>query len=67
MNVEVYIGERDDEAKPDAVPHLQEDVAYEECPTCKGGHFKACLTCWDEGLVPHGCDSALVEYEGPQA
>jgi hypothetical protein len=40
----------------DLIPILDPDILYEECPDCPedGG----CLTCFDEGLVPHDCDDS---------
>jgi hypothetical protein len=38
----------------DAIPTLDPDLLYEECPDCEG-ECDGCLTCFDEGLVPHGC------------
>lgn len=40
----------------DAVPTLDPDLLYEECPDCPKDGF--CLTCFDECLVPHGCPEA---------
>jgi len=39
----------------DAIPALDPDALYEECPDCHtaGG---GCTTCWDAGLVPHTCN-----------
>jgi hypothetical protein len=40
------------------VPALDPDLLFEECPDC--AHIDPsldayCLTCFDEGLVPHQC------------
>lgn len=38
----------------DTIPELDPDITYELCPDCHDeGAF--CLTCFDEGLVPHAC------------
>jgi hypothetical protein len=39
---------------PDAVPTLDPDLLYEECPDCPEDGF--CLTCFDEELVVHDCE-----------
>lgn len=36
------------------VPKLDPDIWYEECPDCPADGEGYCITCWDEGLVPHG-------------
>jgi hypothetical protein len=41
----------------DQVPALDPEFLYEECPTCEG-LWKGCMTCWDEGLVVHDCETA---------
>lgn len=38
----------------DQVPRLDESILYEECPRCEG-RAQFCMTCWDEGIVPHAC------------
>jgi len=39
----------------DAIPQLDEEQLYELCPDCQDEGDDYCLTCFDEGLVPHGC------------
>ncbi len=43
------------------IPTLDPDLTYEECPNCNGGEWEGCLTCFDEGLVVHGCEAADAE------
>lgn len=38
----------------DKMPQLDPETLYEICPRCKG-RAQGCMTCWDEGLVPHRC------------
>jgi hypothetical protein len=42
----------------DVVPTLEPDLTYELCPACEDKGDGYCLTCFDEGLVPHGCPEA---------
>lgn len=37
------------------IPTLDPDVLYELCPACEDAGAGGCMTCWDEGLVPHDC------------
>jgi hypothetical protein len=39
----------------DSIPTLDPELTYELCPTCNDEGAGFCLTCFDEGLVPHGC------------
>lgn len=41
--------------RTDTVPELDEDIWYEECADCPADGEGFCMTCWDSGLVPHGC------------
>lgn len=38
------------------IPKLDPDALYELCPDCEDSGKGGCMTCWDEGLVPHACD-----------
>lgn len=39
----------------DVIPTLDPEILYELCPDCEDEGDGGCITCWDEGLVPHDC------------
>jgi hypothetical protein len=41
-------------AIPDEELEYEEGEWFEVCPHC-GGEAEGCMTCWDEGVVPHFC------------